>query len=159
MARILVFLDDRSFYITEMAGSAAAVLQAIQAGELPEGTPFPAGAPRGRLSALQYGELIIAAVKSSADPPLPGLPAAGALPAGGLPHLTPRERQVLQLLAEGLTIKQIAGRLGLTPRTIRYYVHALNDKFGATSTEQSVGKGILLGLCQLPPETRPPGRR
>ena len=54
------------------------------------------------------------------------------------------------LLADGLTVKQIAERLRVNPRTIRYYVGSLNAKFGTQSKEQSVGIGVLMGLCRLP---------
>lgn len=42
--------------------------------------------------------------------------------------LTPREEQILQLLAEGLSNKEIAGRLFLQPQTVKNYVHLVLQK-------------------------------
>ena len=66
------------------------------------------------------------------------------------PCLTSREAQVLQALAQGLTIKEIAFCFGIRPRTVREYVRHINEKFGAQTTEQAVGRGVLLGLCRSP---------
>lgn len=51
--------------------------------------------------------------------------------AGGeasISELTPREEQILQLLAEGLSNKEIAGRLFLQPQTVKNYVHLVFQK-------------------------------
>lgn len=48
--------------------------------------------------------------------------------------LTPREREVLELVAEGLTSEQIAGRLGIATRTVNVHRGALLDKMQARST-------------------------
>lgn len=48
-------------------------------------------------------------------------------------RLTPREEQVLTLLAEGLGTTQIAGRLQLTPQTVSTHKRRLLDKLGADS--------------------------
>jgi NarL family two-component system response regulator LiaR len=53
--------------------------------------------------------------------------------------LTARERDVLPLLAAGMTNRAIAGELGLTPGTVRMYVSAILTKLGAANrTEASV---------------------
>jgi DNA-binding CsgD family transcriptional regulator len=51
-----------------------------------------------------------------------------------LRSLTPREREVLGLVAEGLTSEQIAGRLGIATRTVNVHRGALLDKMQARST-------------------------
>lgn len=43
-------------------------------------------------------------------------------------RLTPRERQVLDELLEGRTVREIAARHGLSPRTVKNYVSTLYDK-------------------------------
>ncbi len=49
------------------------------------------------------------------------------------PALTKREEQILQLLAEGLSNKEIAQRLYLQPQTVKNYVHLILQKLGLQS--------------------------
>lgn len=51
--------------------------------------------------------------------------------------LTPRERDILALLAEGDSSKQIAARLGLTPGTVRAYLHTIYEKLGVENRTQA----------------------
>lgn len=44
--------------------------------------------------------------------------------------LTPREQEVAQLIADGLTNKEIAARLHITLGTVKHYVHRILDKTG-----------------------------
>ena len=57
---------------------------------------------------------------------------------GRLESLTPRERQVLDGIAEGLTSKMIARRLDISPRTVDVHRANLKLKFHATSTAQLI---------------------
>lgn len=50
-----------------------------------------------------------------------------------VPHLTPRERDVVRLLSEGLTSKEIASRLELSPKTVDGHRAAIMDKLGIRS--------------------------
>jgi two-component system, NarL family, nitrate/nitrite response regulator NarL len=52
---------------------------------------------------------------------------------GGLHLLTPRERQVVDLLAEGLTNREIGDRLGLSRHTIKNYLLKIFDKLGVSN--------------------------
>ncbi|HEX9013253.1 MAG TPA: helix-turn-helix transcriptional regulator [Anaerolineaceae bacterium] len=159
MAKILVFLDERSFFFTELAGKPALLARSINTGRLPDGLLIP-GEHRhtGSLVAFHHEDLVVVFWKGRSAMNMEdagGTPPASGLPEVPLPNLTMRENQVLQLLAEGLTSKQIAERLRLSTRTVRYYIEHLNMKFEVQSAEQSVGKGVMLGLCRLP--QRPPG--
>lgn len=51
--------------------------------------------------------------------------------------LTPREREILALLAEGDSSKQIALRLGLTAGTVRSYLHTIYEKLGVENRTQA----------------------
>jgi len=53
-------------------------------------------------------------------------------------ELSPREREVLALLAEGLPTKQIARSLGITERTVKFHVASLFAKLGASNRAQAV---------------------
>src|SRR5262245_32116990 len=44
--------------------------------------------------------------------------------------LTPRQREVLQLLAEGQAMKQVAAALNVTPRTVAFHKYKIMDEFG-----------------------------
>jgi DNA-binding NarL/FixJ family response regulator len=55
---------------------------------------------------------------------------------GASSHLTPREREVLELLCQGLADKQVADHLGIECVTVRTYVARLCEKLGARNRTQ-----------------------
>jgi two-component system, NarL family, nitrate/nitrite response regulator NarL len=63
--------------------------------------------------------------------------------------LTPREHEVLRLLAEGLATKQIAGRLGMSEHTAKSHVNAILGKLGAESRTEAVVRAARLGLIAI----------
>jgi len=63
--------------------------------------------------------------------------------------LTPRERDVLELLGQGLSNRQIAGRLGISEHTAKFHVAAVSGKLGAGSRTEAVSRGVRLGLITL----------
>jgi two-component system, NarL family, nitrate/nitrite response regulator NarL len=63
--------------------------------------------------------------------------------------LTPREREVLQLLAEGLPNKSIARRLSITDHTVKFHVNAIMSKLGVQSRTEAVVRATRLGLILL----------
>ena len=63
--------------------------------------------------------------------------------------LTPRERQVLELLGGGSTIGQIASRLGISPRTVETHVAKLYRKLGVRTRVQAISRAATLGLVDL----------
>jgi DNA-binding NarL/FixJ family response regulator len=60
------------------------------------------------------------------------------------PLLTPREREVLELLASGLSPAQVAGRLHLGPETIRSHVKSAMGRLGASTRAQAVALAVAL---------------
>ena len=62
------------------------------------------------------------------------------------PELTQREREVLRLVVEGRTIKEIAGRLCLGFETVHSYTKSLRQKLGCPNTASLVRKAISLHL-------------
>jgi DNA-binding NarL/FixJ family response regulator len=60
--------------------------------------------------------------------------------------LTPREREVLQGMVDGLTREQIAQRLGMSPHTVRTHVHGLLHKLGVHSSLRAVAVARQAGL-------------
>ncbi len=63
--------------------------------------------------------------------------------------LTPRETEVVQLLAEGLTNRRIAQRLGISEHTAKFHVNAILGKLGAQSRAEAVALAARLGLVLL----------
>jgi PAS domain S-box-containing protein len=60
-------------------------------------------------------------------------------------HLTPREREILQMIADGLTDREIARRLVLSPATARTHARNLIGKLGAHTRAQAVAIAIRRG--------------
>lgn len=65
---------------------------------------------------------------------------------GSLPRLTDQERACLQRAFSGLNDGEIAERLKITSRTVRFHLGNVRQKLGAASRAQMVAKAILLGL-------------
>ena len=63
--------------------------------------------------------------------------------------LTPREQQVAQLLAGGLTNKEIAQRLGITEHTIKFHLNGILRKLGVSTRTEAVVQAARLGLLVL----------
>lgn len=63
--------------------------------------------------------------------------------------LTPRELDVLRLVAHGLGNKQIAAELELSTHTVKYHLASVLAKLGARSRTEAVSRGIRTGLLPL----------
>jgi DNA-binding NarL/FixJ family response regulator len=74
------------------------------------------------------------------------LPSGDHLPGPTPGDLTPRELQVVQLLAEGLPNKGIAGRLEISEHTVKFHVNAIMGKLGAQSRTDAVMRATRAGL-------------
>ena len=87
------------------------------------------------------------------------LTAAGGHLAGRVRHdaddeanaepLTPREIQVLELLAEGLANKAIAERLRISDQTVKFHVASIYGKLGAANRTDAVRRAVRRGLITL----------
>jgi NarL family two-component system response regulator YdfI len=62
---------------------------------------------------------------------------------------TPREREVLQLLASGLVNKEIAAKLSISEHTVKFHVASILGKLGAATRTEAVSLGIRRGLVLL----------
>lgn len=70
-------------------------------------------------------------------------------PQDNAPDLTPRERQVLYLLGEGRSNKQIARVLSLSPETIKVYLHSVYRKLNVNNRMAAVNHAQHIGLLCL----------
>jgi len=86
----------------------------------------------------QVAQNLVQGVRSPASPMQP-------------PHedLTPREIEVLAMLAEGLGNRQLADRLGVSDHTIKFHISSILDKLGASTRTEAVTLGLRMGLILL----------
>jgi DNA-binding CsgD family transcriptional regulator len=66
-----------------------------------------------------------------------------------LEGLTPREHEVLTLLADGLPNRDIAARLGVSEHTVKFHLGAIFGKLGASTRTEAVQKGLKSGVIDL----------
>ena len=97
----------------------------------------------------------VAAVAAGLVVRMPGAappPAAEFHPAGeeaGVGVLTPREVEILALIGEGLSNKEVARRLGISTHTVKFHLEAIFDKLDAGSRAEAVAKGLRRGVIEL----------
>ena len=115
--------QDEAVYDAILAGAAAYVLKEVNAADL-------AAAIR-RVASGQ--SMLDPAVTARVLARLRSGPPADPV----VNHLTPKERQVLMLIGEGFTNRQIGTRLGLTEKTTKNYVSAILGKLGVQSRTQA----------------------
>jgi DNA-binding NarL/FixJ family response regulator len=112
-------------------------------------------AERERLRARADGLLtVVAEFPTLAEARASGIPADAIVTAASREEridepLTAREVQVLELLAEGLSNKAIAARLGISDQTVKFHVAAIAGKLGAANRTDAVRLAIRQGLITL----------
>lgn len=119
-----------------------------------EGDAAPRRGPTGRIAADASDEMLAAAVHAVAS----GLhvhdgvhpPPLLARSASELSEpLTPRELEVLELMAKGLANREIALALGISSHTAKFHVAQILEKAGAATRTEAVRQGLRLGLIGL----------
>ncbi len=80
-------------------------------------------------------------VPARGDPRLDGSAAA--------PALTPRELEVLTLLAAGRVNKEIAAALGISEHTVKTHLGSIYAKLGVSSRAEAVARGVRAGVLML----------
>jgi DNA-binding NarL/FixJ family response regulator len=98
------------------------------------------GAVAKGLVVLQPGEPALASASSQVR---------NGEPAELFEPLTPREKEVLQMLASGLGNKQIAAHLKISEHTAKFHVASILGKLGASSRTEAVSLGLRRGLILL----------
>jgi DNA-binding NarL/FixJ family response regulator len=132
----LVFLPDRkTFIILESPLPPDELARAVLRGQW---QPPASWAAQGKQTfhVTQQGQVVVV------TPDEEGLPVIQP------PDLSQRQREVLQCLVEGLTNKQIARRLGMSPRTVFNHQLALKQSLQVNTLAQAAAVGTMLGLCQ-----------
>ncbi len=94
------------------------------------------------LSAVAQGFLV-------SDPAISGDPGSPGIAAPSPVELTPRELEVLLLLAEGLPNKGVASSLSVSEHTVKFHVNSIMGKLNAQSRTEAVTRATRLGLLPL----------
>ena len=68
--------------------------------------------------------------------------------AEGRPNLTPRESEVLGMIAEGMSAPEIAKRIHLSPTTVKTHLHTLYEKLGVSDRAAAVAEAMRRGLLE-----------
>jgi two-component system, NarL family, response regulator NreC len=125
---VLTMHDDPAYArLALAAGAAGHVIKDAESAELLAG-----------IRAVHRGRTFVQMGGVAADTLVPARPAA--------PALSPRERQVLELLAHGHTNREVADRLSLSVKTVETHRARLSDKLGLHSRADLVRLAIELGL-------------
>lgn len=141
---VVTMLDDESVFAAMRAGARGYILKGAE----PEET-------LRAIRAVAHGEAIFSPGTAErlmayfAHPPArasAGESGAGASGASSFPELTQREREVLTLIAHGLTNAAIAERLVLSPKTVRIYVSEIFAKLRVADRVQAVLRAREVGL-------------
>ena len=77
------------------------------------------------------------------------LPESAPEPEGRYQALTPREAEVLQLIAQGLPNKTIAIELGISEHTVKFHVGSILTKLDAASRAEALARAARVGLIVL----------
>lgn len=121
--------DDEALRSAALAGASGYVLKDIRSAALVDAIRAIAA---GRT--VQSAQALRTAAQAAA-------PVSGSAPASPDADLTYRERQVLDLIADGLTNREIGERLGLAEKTVKNYVSGLLAKLGMVRRTQAAVYG------------------
>lgn len=145
-ARVLGAIDaDRERVLRSMAPASTRELDRVRvllASQLGEQRLSTIAAEGGILSAVDATAEVLRWLRANSEDPIPA-----AAPADGL---TTREREVLALLAEGLSNKQIAERLFITPKTTMHHSSAIYRKLDVRSRAEATAYAHRHGLAATP---------
>ena len=65
------------------------------------------------------------------------------------PSLTPRQLDILSLIAQGRSNKEIAFKLGIRERTVKFHVAALFERLGTSSRTEALVVALRMGVINL----------
>lgn len=144
MTRILYLPSEHAFYTLDSSLPPGRLILAINSGRWhpPNGIPRQDKLVTG-LRAVRLGRSTILIFQPLENEQ----PSPDSHPAGPLGQ---RQMQVLQCVAQGLTTRQVAARLGMSRRTVYLHLAAIRHSLSAVSTAEAIRRAAELGLCQPP---------
>jgi two-component system, NarL family, invasion response regulator UvrY len=140
MQRMLVYRPDARVLIFSMHEDAIFARRALQAGAF--GYVTKASAPHVLVDAVHA----VAAGKKYLSPEMAQKLALNEFSRDQADRLSAREFEVLRLLAQGHSIKEIAESMGLNPKTVSNHQTAIKQKLGADTAIQLLKKAMQLGI-------------
>jgi len=142
MTRLLFLPNDETLVVLDSPMAAGALVDYVNQGRWAPPPPYESmNAAGASLHATRLGRTVIVTPHLPLDLTEPALDEIRRL-------LKPRQRQILLLLAHGLSNKEIALQLNLHPRTVALHISTLKALFGATSRAQSIRKAVELGFLE-----------
>lgn len=144
---LTMYEDDSSVFDSLAAGATGYLLKRTAHAQVLEaihdvwkgGAPMTSSIARKVVQSMQ---------RAQSNPPPAAPPRASELPSPpeGLAHVSPREEEVLRLLAQGFRYKEIAENLGITVETVRTHLRRIYEKLHVTSRTEAV-----VAYLQAPP--------
>jgi DNA-binding NarL/FixJ family response regulator len=148
--------------LNEIGGAAVLALIADEATALEASAALIGAGVRGLLLQEARADMLAAALNTVGQGLIVMIPAVAqtlrAIPNALSPEaspdplidaLTPRELEVINLIAEGLPNKNIAAKLGISEHTVKFHVNAILTKLGAQSRTEAVVRATRMGLIAL----------
>jgi len=139
---LTTYADDRSVIDALRAGALGYLTKDAGAAEIQQALHRVASGQAALDPAVQRHLVDAIATGPAVAPDPPGLPEVPSLPDG----LTPREAEVLTLIAAGLSNTEIAERLVVSEATVKSHVNHMLPKIGARDRAQAVGYAYRHGL-------------
>ena len=90
----------------------------------------------------------VVTIASTGPVPAPAESSSARAP-DGMPELTPRELEVLDVLAEGASNREIAERLGISVHTAKFHVGSILDKLDSVGRTDAVAYALRAGVLRL----------
>jgi len=137
--------------VVAVVGDPAHVAPAIAAGARGVVLRDQVGGPgiHAALAAVRSGLTVVDTELASTLVPQPPPANTNVHHPKGRGELTERERQVVQLLSEGLSNKLIADRLGISDHTAKFHVNGVMMKLGSSTRTEAVVEAMRRGLIRL----------
>jgi DNA-binding NarL/FixJ family response regulator len=112
--------------------------------------PLDATAAQLQASVVAAAQGLITLPVAFADRLYEQRPVVGAVGLGAVEEpLTAREREVLELVSQGLSNKLIARSLQISEHTVKFHISSISTKLGASSRTDAVSRGVRRGLITL----------
>lgn len=143
MTHVLLLLNDQSILNFEDQQSAQLLAELINRGVWDPPAPVSHllnDSGDTRMRAVILGNWVVVSLEDPQELPRAANPADR--------KLTNRQHQVLEMISQGMSNKQISIRLGISQRTLNMHIANIKNRLNAETSAQSVAYGTLLGYVK-----------